>query len=41
MFDKRVLRIIFGLERREWQETGEDCIMRSVITFVLYKLLLQ
>jgi hypothetical protein len=39
VFENRVLRGIFGLERK-WQETGEDCIMKSFITFMLHQILL-
>jgi hypothetical protein len=27
------------LGRRKWQEAGEDCIMRSFITYMLYQML--
>jgi hypothetical protein len=36
VFENRVLRRIFGPKRDEVQETGENCIMRSFITCVLY-----
>jgi len=38
--ESRVLRRVFGPERGEWREGGEDCIMRSVITFTLHQMLL-
>jgi hypothetical protein len=28
------------LRGRKWQEAGEDCIMRSFITFAIYQILL-
>jgi hypothetical protein len=31
VFENRVLRIIFGYERK-WREAGEDCILRNFIT---------
>jgi hypothetical protein len=37
---KRVLRRIFGLRGRKWQEAGEDCIMRRFITCTLHQILL-
>jgi hypothetical protein len=35
MSDNRVLRI-FGVKREEWWESGEDCIMRTLITCTLH-----
>jgi hypothetical protein len=32
VFEKRLLRRIFGPEKNEVIEVGEDCIMRSFIT---------
>jgi hypothetical protein len=37
VFEKRVLRRIFG---PKMEETGEDCIMWSFITFTLHQMLL-
>jgi hypothetical protein len=31
VFENRVLRRIFG-PKRNWWETGEDCMMRSFVT---------
>jgi hypothetical protein len=38
-FENRVLRRIFG-PKRKWQEAGEDCITRSIITCTLHQILL-
>jgi len=35
-----MLRRIFGSKREKWLEAGEDCIMKSFITFLLHKILL-
>jgi hypothetical protein len=35
MSENGVLRKIFGPKREEWQEAGEDYIMRSFITCML------
>jgi hypothetical protein len=41
VYGKRVVRKISGKEKgRRWQETGEDCIMRSFITCKLHQMLL-
>jgi hypothetical protein len=40
VFENRVLRRIFGPERENEWETGEDCIMRSFITCTLHHMLL-
>jgi hypothetical protein len=40
VFENRVLRRIFELKREKWQEAGEDCIMRSFITYMLCQILL-
>jgi hypothetical protein len=40
VFENRVLRRIFGHKREEVGEDGEDCIMGTVITFMLHHLLL-
>jgi hypothetical protein len=37
VFEKRVLRRIYGPKRKKWQETGEDCIMRSFINFMIHQ----
>jgi hypothetical protein len=38
--ENRALRRIFGTKREEWQEGGEDCIMRSLVTCTLHQMLL-
>jgi hypothetical protein len=40
MFDNRMLRRIFHLIGRKWQEAAKDCIVRSFITCTLHKILL-
>jgi hypothetical protein len=40
MYENRVLRRIFGPEEGLSDKCGEDCIMRSFITFTLHKILL-
>jgi hypothetical protein len=40
MFENRMLRTIFGLKGRKWWEAGEDCIMKSIITCTLHRILL-
>jgi hypothetical protein len=40
VFVNRMLRRIFGSKREKWLEAGEDCIMKSFITFLLHKILL-
>jgi hypothetical protein len=35
VFENRVPRRIFGPKRNEWEESGENCIMRSFITCTL------
>jgi hypothetical protein len=40
VFEKRVLRRIFGPKREERQEAGEDCTMRGFITYRLHQVLL-
>jgi hypothetical protein len=40
VFEYWMLRRIFGPKRRKWWEAGEDCIMRSFITFTLHQILL-
>jgi hypothetical protein len=37
VFQNRVLRRIFGPKREKGQEAGEDCIMRSFITYALIR----
>jgi hypothetical protein len=37
VFEDRVLRRIFGLNRDEVMEVGENCIMRSFITGTLHQ----
>jgi hypothetical protein len=39
VFENRVLRRIFVPERRKWQETGIDCIMRNFITCTIHQIL--
>jgi hypothetical protein len=36
----RLLRGVFGCRGKEVQEAEEDCIMRSIITFMLQQILL-
>jgi hypothetical protein len=36
VFENRVLRRVFG-PKREWWDAGEDCIMKSFITFTLHQ----
>jgi hypothetical protein len=36
MFGHRLLKKYFGLRGRKWHEAGEDCMMRSFITFTLH-----
>jgi hypothetical protein len=38
VFEKRVLRRIFGYRGRELQETGGDCIMRSFMTCIPHQI---
>jgi len=40
VFENRMLRRIFGPKGRKWQEAGEDCIMRSFITYKLRQILI-
>jgi hypothetical protein len=40
MFENRVLMRIFRL-KREWQEVGEGCIMRSFTTCTLHQIFLE
>jgi hypothetical protein len=40
-FENRVLRRIFGLKRAEVAEVGENCIMRSFITYPLHHIQLE
>jgi hypothetical protein len=39
VFENRMLRGVFGL-KKEWQEAGEDCKMRNLITCTFHKILL-
>jgi hypothetical protein len=41
VYENRVLRGVFGTKGEEWQEAGEDCIMRSFITCGLLYLSLR
>jgi hypothetical protein len=36
VLENRVLRRYLSLRGRKWQETGEECIMRSFITYTLH-----
>jgi hypothetical protein len=36
VFENRELRRIFGHRGRRWQEAGEHCIVRSIITCLLH-----
>jgi hypothetical protein len=40
VFENRMLRMIFGSKKRCWR-AGENCIMRSFITGILYHILLR
>jgi hypothetical protein len=40
VFENRVLRRIFGPERDEVKEVGENCIMRSCMVCTLHPVLL-
>jgi hypothetical protein len=40
MFRNRLLKKTFGLGGKKWWEAGEDCIMRSLVTFTLHQILL-
>jgi hypothetical protein len=40
MFENRELRQICGPKRRKWWKAGRDCKMRSIITCMLYQILL-
>jgi len=40
VLENRVLKRMFGPERRKSQEAGEDCIMRSFILHTLQQILL-
>jgi hypothetical protein len=38
VFQNRVLKRICAHKGRKWQETGEDCLMRSFITCMFYQI---
>jgi hypothetical protein len=40
VFENWVLMKTLGLRQKKWWETGEDCIMRSVITCIHHQILL-
>jgi hypothetical protein len=40
VFENRVLGRNLSLSARKWQEAGEDCIMRSFITYKLRQILI-
>jgi hypothetical protein len=40
VFENRELRRIYG-PKRKWRDAGEDCIMRSFITWTLHHMLLR
>jgi hypothetical protein len=35
VFDNKVWGELFGPKREKWLEVGEDCVMRSFITYML------
>jgi hypothetical protein len=39
VFENRVVRRMFGTRGRKWRETGEDCIMRSFLSYTLHLIL--
>jgi len=41
MFKNRVLRRVFGPKREELVGAGEDCIMRSFITWISHQYLIK
>jgi hypothetical protein len=41
VFGNRVMRIYLNRRGRKWREAGEDCIMRSFITYTLHQIFLM